>query len=73
MEKKIEDRAKIWFLLDRSGSMGSVAEDVIGGFNYFLAEQATQAGECRMTVVQFDSEDPFEVIADGKKPDDVPS
>ena len=72
MAKKIEDRAKIWFLLDRSGSMGSVAEDVIGGFNYFLAEQATQAGECRMTVVQFDSEDPFEVIADGKKPDDVP-
>jgi aspartate aminotransferase-like enzyme len=25
-----------------------------------------------MTVVQFDSEDPFEVIADGKKPGDVP-
>ena len=72
MAKKNEDRAKIWFLLDRSGSMASVAEDVIGGFNYFLAEQAAQAGECRMTVVQFDSEDPFEVIADGKKPDDVP-
>ena len=72
MAKKNEDRAKIWFLLDRSGSMASVAEDVIGGFNYFLAEQAAHAGECRMTVVQFDSEDPFEVIADGKKPDDVP-
>ena len=72
MAKKDEDRAKIWFLLDRSGSMASVAEDVIGGFNYFLAEQAAQAGECRMTVVQFDSEDPFEVIAAGKKPADVP-
>ena len=72
MAKKNEDRAKIWFLLDRSGSMASVAEDVIGGFNYFLAEQAGQAGECRMTVVQFDSEDPFEVIAAGKEPADVP-
>ena len=72
MAKKNKDRAKIWFLLDRSGSMASVAEDVIGGFNYFLAEQAAQAGECRMTVVQFDSEDPFEVIAGGKKPADVP-
>ena len=72
MTKKDRDRVKIWFLLDRSGSMASVAEDVIGGFNYFLAEQAAQAGECRMTVVQFDSEDPFEVIAGGKKPADVP-
>lgn len=72
MAKKIQDRAKIWFLLDRSGSMTSVAEDVIGGFNHFLAEQAARTGECRMTVVQFDSEDPFEVIADGKKPGDVP-
>ena len=72
MTKKDRDRVKIWFLLDRSGSMASVAEDVIGGFNYFLAEQAAQAGECRMTVVQFDSEDPFEVIAAGKKPADVP-
>ena len=72
MAKKEKDRAKIWFLLDRSGSMASVADDVIGGFNYFLAEQAAQAGECRMTVVQFDSEDPFEVIAAGKEPADVP-
>lgn len=72
MANKGEDLVKIWLLLDRSGSMASVAEDVIGGFNYFLAEQAAQPGECRMTVIQFDSEDPFEVIADGKKPDDVP-
>lgn len=72
MAKKLEDRAKIWFLLDRSGSMDLVAGDVIGGFNYFLAEQAARAGECRMTVVQFDSEDPFEVVVDGKKPDAVP-
>jgi|TARA_B100001971_G_C18087454_1_gene481717 Mg-chelatase subunit ChlD len=72
MTKKEQNRVKIWFLLDRSGSMAPVAEDVIGGFNHFLTNQADQAGECRMTVVQFDSEDPFEVIAAGKKPGDVP-
>jgi hypothetical protein len=27
------------FLLDRSRSMASMADDVIGGFNQFLAEQ----------------------------------
>ena len=41
MATKNENRAKIWFLLDRSGSMASVAEDVIRGFTYFLTEQAS--------------------------------
>ena len=41
MAKKYKNRAKIWFLLDRSGSMASVAENVIRGFNYFLTEQAS--------------------------------
>ena len=36
-----EERVKIWFLLDRSGSMQHLAGDVIGGFNQFLADQAT--------------------------------
>ena len=47
MAKKEQDRVKIWFLLDRSGSMAPVAEDVIGGFNHFLTNQADQAGELR--------------------------
>ena len=29
----------IYFVLDRSGSMSSMASDVIGGFNRFLADQ----------------------------------
>ncbi|MDP6287813.1 MAG: hypothetical protein QF548_08065, partial [Acidimicrobiales bacterium] len=33
------DRTKIWFLLDRSGSMGYLTDDVIGGFNEFLKQQ----------------------------------
>lgn len=54
----------IVFVLDRSGSMETLRADVIGGFNRFLAEQQTQPGKCRMTFVQFDSEDPFEILAD---------
>jgi hypothetical protein len=53
------------FLLDRSGSMAAIRDDVIGGFNQFLREQQAQPGTCRITLVQFDSQAPFEVLADG--------
>jgi hypothetical protein len=55
----------IHFLLDRSGSMAAIAPDVIGGFNVFLAAQQAQPGRGRMTLVQFDTTDPFEVLTDG--------
>ena len=61
-----EARTKIWFLLDRSGSMQSLTGDVIGGFNQFLAEQASQPGQARMTVVLFDGNNAFEVVVDAK-------
>lgn len=54
----------IHFLLDRSGSMSAMAPDVVGGFNAFLANQQALAGRSRMTLVQFDSGDPFEVLTD---------
>ena len=57
-------RTHIYFLLDRSGSMASMADDVIGGFNTFLASQRADGDDALMTLVQFDSEDPFEVLAD---------
>lgn len=60
-----EQPVHVSFLLDRSGSMGAIRDDVIGGFNQFLREQQSHPGTCRMTVVQFDSQDPFEVLADG--------
>ena len=47
-------------ILDRSGSMQSIASDVIGGFNGFLAEQQRQVGDCRLTLIQFD--DQYEVV-----------
>lgn len=60
-----ETPVHIHFLLDRSGSMAAMAPDVIGGFNGFLRNQQAQPGRGRMTLVQFDSGDPFEILTDG--------
>jgi len=50
------------FVLDRSGSMGGMESDTIGGFNSMLAKQQAQPGECRITTVLFDSE--YELLHD---------
>jgi len=49
-------------ILDRTGSMESIRDDTIGGFNAFLNEQKQQPGKATLTLVQFDSQDPYEVI-----------
>lgn len=54
----------IYFLLDRSGSMAAMADDVIGGFNRFLADQQADGDDARMTLVQFDGGQPFEILTD---------
>jgi Mg-chelatase subunit ChlD len=46
--------------------MASIADDVVGGFNTFLKEQREQTGEARVTLIQFDGQDPFEVLVDGE-------
>lgn len=50
----------IVFVLDRSGSMGGLENDVIGGFNSFLRDQKKLKGKAKMTVVLFD--DRYEVL-----------
>ena len=60
-------------VLDRSGSMASIADDIVGGFNTFIEQQRSEEGEARVTLVQFDSEDPFEVLIDGQDLDQVPA
>lgn len=49
-------------LLDRSGSMSSIVNDVIGGFNTFLAEQQQNGQDARISIVLFDSQDPQETV-----------
>jgi hypothetical protein len=48
------DLTHIYFLLDRSGSMQSIVDDTVGGFDAFIAEQRKTPGECRVTLSQFD-------------------
>jgi len=50
------------FILDRSGSMGGLESDTIGGFNSMLAKQQAQPGDCRITTVLFDNQ--YEVLHD---------
>ena len=54
----------LYILLDRSGSMASMAEQVVAGFNRLLAEQLADGPDARMSLIQFDDDDPHEVIAD---------
>ncbi|MEX1037969.1 MAG: vWA domain-containing protein [Acidimicrobiia bacterium] len=58
-------------ILDRSGSMASIADDIVGGFNTFLEQQRKEDGEARITLVQFDGGDPFEVLVAGEDLDRV--
>lgn len=50
------------FILDRSGSMGGLESDTIGGFNSMLKKQQDEQGDCRLTTVLFD--DKYEVLHD---------
>lgn len=52
-------------VLDRSGSMEAIADEVVGGFNEYLNAQRQRDGTARMSLVQFDGEDPFEILIDG--------
>lgn len=49
-------------ILDRSGSMEEIRNDTIGGFNAFLKSQKEQPGKATMTLVQFDTQDPYQVL-----------
>lgn len=50
------------FILDRSGSMGGLESDTIGGFNGMLLKQKKEAGEANVTTVLFD--DQLEIVHD---------
>ncbi|MDR7077192.1 uncharacterized protein YegL [Neobacillus niacini] len=54
---------EIIFLLDRSGSMGGLESDTIGGFNAFIDKQRKLEGKTLVTTVLFD--DDYEVVWNG--------
>jgi uncharacterized protein YegL len=50
------------FILDRSGSMGGLESDTIGGYNSFLKKQQEEDGQARITTVLFDNN--YELLHD---------
>jgi uncharacterized protein YegL len=51
-----EGLTEIISLVDRSGSMQSILDDAIGGFNTFLRSQQDQPGEAKLSLILFDHE-----------------
>lgn len=49
-----DDLTDITLVVDRSGSMGAIRDDAEGGVNAFIAQQDQQAGDARLTLVEFD-------------------
>ena len=53
---------ELLFILDKSGSMGGLEKDTIGGYNSMLEKQKAVPGECLITTVLFDND--YELLHD---------
>lgn len=69
MKENKNNLTELVFILDRSGSMGGLESDTIGGFNALIEKQKKQDGECYVSTVLFDNVS--EVIHDRAKLADV--
>lgn len=67
----ITQLTEVIVLLDRSGSMMSIRDDMVGGFNTFIEEQKKLDGACHFTLTQFDS-DAIEAVYEARPVDIVP-
>ncbi len=62
MTKINNNITELVFILDRSGSMGGLESDTIGGFNSMLEKQKKETGKAYVSTVLFDHE--IEVLHD---------
>lgn len=65
-----KDLTELVFILDRSGSMASLSQDTIGGFNSMIEKQKAVDGECLVSLVLFDNNS--EVVYDRVPLKDIP-
>ena len=63
----------MYLLLDRSGSMMRLADEVVTSLNAFVASQRQLPGEAWLTLVQFDSVNAHEVVLAEVQLDQVPT
>lgn len=61
---------EIVFILDNSGSMQSIKDDAIGGYNAFIEDQRKAEGETNVTLILFDTQ--VTKVYEGAKIQDVP-
>lgn len=64
------NKTELIFLVDRSGSMHSIARDMEGGLSSLLSEQNSLPGECLVSLYTFD--DKFETEYEAKPAGDAP-
>jgi hypothetical protein len=67
---KVQEKVLIVAVLDRSGSMGSLASDVIGNYNQFIEEQKKVEGKAEVSLVLFN--DQYEEVYKQISLEDVP-
>jgi uncharacterized protein YegL len=65
----MKKRTDITIILDRSGSMDSIKEATIEGFNSFLKKQKSGDFETNVTLVQFDDE--YQMVYEGQNSTNV--
>ncbi|MGK7377451.1 vWA domain-containing protein [Planococcus sp. 1R117A] len=58
----LKDSTELVFILDKSGSMGGLESDTIGGFNALLAKQKKEPGDVKVTTVLFNHD--YELLHD---------
>jgi hypothetical protein len=52
---EVDQRTLVTFLLDETGSMQSIKDDTIGGFNSYLASLKAESAPIDFTLIKFDS------------------
>lgn len=67
MKKRINNEMDVIFLLDRSGSMGGIEKDTIGGYNSYIDSQ--RGKNVRVTTILFD--DKYEVLHNREDVDNI--
>src|ERR1017187_1456227 len=70
-KKTAPKNARIFFILDRSGSMTGIADETIGGFNAFVDDQKEVPGKATFSLVQFDHE--YHLVHDDISLSEVPT
>lgn len=64
-----EGYTDITVILDRSGSMASIASDTVGGFNTLIEDRKEDQGETKVSLVQFDNE--YETVFTALAPSEI--